>query len=178
MINKLKSLVIVSLISSTSIFCQNLLDVNSVTAIAAFNYVSEDTKGEIKNISAKIIIDTNDLQNSTIEGKANINFISTSNAIRDKHLKSKTYFYIKEYPEIEFKSDEITLNNISNDTIAPITSKGNLYLKGFKKPMVFDLFYTKEKVTLKAKMYADDFGVAVKPGRENSLVEIEITIER
>ena len=51
-------------------------------------------------------------------------------------------------------------------------------MKGFKKTVIFDLYYSEDSVKLKSKIYADDFGVAIKPGRENSLVEVEIIIER
>jgi len=178
MIKKVKTLVLVLLISNSFIFSQELINVNSVTAKATFNYLSEETSGEIENISAKILIDTNDLSNSLIEGKANINFLSTSNGLRDKHLKSKTYFNIKEYAEIEFKSNEIIITKTFNDSIAPIITKGTLQMKGFKKEITFRLFYSDKTITLKSEIYADDFGVAIKPDRENSLVTIEIIIDR
>jgi len=178
MIQSFKLLSVLFLISYSSLFSQNLLDLNSNDAKVFFTYVSEETKGEISNVTAKISIDSSKVLNSIIEGKLDISNLTTSNGIRDKHLKSKTYFHIKEYPEIEFKSQEIIFNKNSNDTIAPITCKGTLFMKGFKKTVIFDLYYSEDSVKLKSKIYADDFGVAIKPGRENSLVEVEIIIER
>lgn len=172
-----KILFVTLLFSYSSLFSQNLLELNSNNAKVLFTYVSEETKGEISNVTAKFIIDSSNVSNSIIEGELDINNLTTSNGIRDKHLKSKTYFHTKEYPKIKFKSQEVIINKSSNDSIAPISCKGTLYMKGFKKTVTFNLYYSENSVKLTSNIYADDFGIAIKPGRENSLVEVEIIIE-
>ena len=172
-----KILFVTLLFSYSSLFSQNLLELNSNNAKVLFTYVSEETKGEISNVTAKIIIDSSNVSNSIIEGELDINNLTTSNGIRDKHLKSKTYFHTKEYPKIKFKSQEVIINKSSNDSIAPISCKGTLYMKGFKKKVTFNLYYSENSVKLTSNIYVDDFGIAIKPGRENSLVEVEIIIE-
>jgi len=172
-----KILFVTLLFSYSSLFSQNLLELNSNNAKVLFTYVSEETKGEISNVTAKIIIDSSNVSNSIIEGELDINNLTTSNGIRDKHLKSKTYFHTKEYPKIKFKSQDVIINKSSNDSIAPISCKGTLYMKGFKKKVTFNLYYSENSVKLTSNIYADDFGIAIKPGRENSLVEVEIIIE-
>lgn len=174
----IKILLVILIFSYSSLYSQNFLELNSNNAKVLFTYVSEETKGEISNVTAKIIIDSSNVSNSIIEGELDISNLTTSNGIRDKHLKSKTYFHIKEYPKVKFKSQEIIINKSSNDSIAPISCKGILYMKGFKKLVTFDLYHSENSVKLTSKIYADDFGVAIKPGKENSLVEVEIIIEK
>ena len=90
MIQSFKLLSVLLLISYSSLFSKNLLDLNSNDAKVLFTYVSEETKGEISNVTAKISIDSSNVLNSIIEGKLDISNLTTSNGIRDKHLKSKT----------------------------------------------------------------------------------------
>jgi polyisoprenoid-binding protein YceI len=159
-------------------FSQTTIKSESTDAIVHFNYISEETKGEINKIKCSISIDTLNIKNSKAEGIAQVDFISTSNAVRDKHLKSKTYFNLKLFPEITFSANEFILTKSDNDTIALVKCKGTLILKGFKKPLTFDVYFTETQIIFKTEIYADDFGIAIKPGKENSLVELEIITER
>ena len=159
-------------------FSQTTIKSESTDAVAHFNYISEETKGELNNVKCSVSIDTLNIKNSKAEGVAQVDFISTSNAVRDKHLKSKTYFNLKLFPEITFNANEFVLTKSENDSIAPVKCKGTLILKGFKKPVTFDVYFTETKIIFKTEIYADDFGVAIKPGKENSLVELEIITER
>jgi len=112
---------------------------------------------------------------SRINGIALVDNLSTGNPMRDKHLKTKTYFNLKEFTEIKFSSNDIHFNQDSNDTTAWIVCKGTLELKGFKKEVVFKGFKSENKLVLKSEIYVDDFGLSIKKGRETSLVTIEIT---
>jgi polyisoprenoid-binding protein YceI len=184
---KLSSTLLVSTFIFNYSFSQTTIKSESTDAVAHFYYISEQTKGEINNVKCSVSIDTLNIKNSKAEGVAQVDLISTSNAVRDKHLKSKTYFNLKLFPEITFSANEFVLTKSKNDSIvlvkptdliAPVKCKGVITLKGFKKPITFDVFFTDTQIIFKTLIYADDFGVAIKPGKENSLVELEITTER
>jgi len=166
------------IISSVNISFSQTIKSESTEAILRFKYVSENTDGEISSIKCSVTIDTLEIKNSKAEGIAQIDMISTSNAVRDKHLKSKTYFNLKLFPEISFKATEFQLTKSKNDSIAPIKCIGELSLKGFIKPVTFDVYFTDKDIIFKTNIFADDYGVAIKPGRENSLVELEFRTER
>ena len=51
---------------------------------------------------------------------------------------------------------------------------GTINLKGFNKPAKFVITTENGDLILTSSIYADDFGVAIKKGRENSLVTIEM----
>ncbi len=158
-----------------STFCQNELSIQSDSTTANFYYVSEETAGTISN--CKINIQISDLPNGTnsISGNAQIDNLSTNNPVRDKHLKSKTYFNIKGFPEIKFSSNDFHII-ASEEKEEWATCKGILELKGFKKEVIFKIYKNDNKLIFKTEVYADDFGVAIKKGRENSLVNIEIPV--
>lgn len=156
-------------------FSQNELSIQSDSTTANFYYVSEETAGTISN--CKINIQISDQPNgiNSISGSAQIDNLSTNNTVRDKHLKSKTYFNIKGFPEIKFSSNDFHIIT-SEEKEEWATCKGILELKGFKKEVIFKIYKGNNKLTFKTEVYADDFGVAIKKGRENSLVNIEIPV--
>ena len=49
-------------------------------------------------------------------------------------------------------------------------------MKGFTKPVVFTIMVSGETLTLTTSIFADDFGLAIKKGKETSVVEIEVVL--
>ena len=139
------------LVANLTICLSNLsaqsVKVNSKESVINFIYLSEETKGSFSNVTAVVDLNLENLSTSTIFGEADVVTISTGNGARDKHLKSKTYFNASAFPKITFKSKAIVKVEIIGETIV-----------------------------LKTSVYADDFGVAIKKGRELSLVELEIVL--
>ena len=156
-------------------FCQENLNIKSDSTTANFYYLSEETKGTLSNCKVNIQISNELIGKNSISGIALLNNLSTNNPIRDKHLKSKTYFNIKGFPEIKFSSNDFHIID-SKQKEEWATCKGILELKGFKKELIFKIYKDNKKLTFKTELYADDFGVAIKKGRENSLVKIEIPV--
>ena len=111
-----------------------------------------------------------DLATSKIEGKADVNSLSTGNPARDKHLKSKTYFNVGEFPIIKFTSNSIKLVGDHYE------ASGTINMKGFTKPVVFTIMVSGQTLTLTTSIFADDFGLAIKKGKETSVVEIEVVL--
>jgi polyisoprenoid-binding protein YceI len=146
------------------------INLNTSNVQVSFNYLDEKTEGTIKNVSAFVKINPLDLGQSKIEGKAFVKSLSTGNPARDSHLKSKTYFDQKKYPEMTFVSE--TIQKVDNH----YTVTGTLTIKGFKKPVTFILTMDNSKLTLKGSIYTYDFGVGIKKERDLSLLEIQIII--
>jgi polyisoprenoid-binding protein YceI len=146
------------------------INLNTSNVQVTFNYVDEKTEGTIKNVSAIITLNPLDLGKSKIEGKAQVKSLSTGNPARDSHLKSKTYFNQKEFPEMTFVSESI--QKVDDH----YTVSGSLSIKGFKKPATFVLTIHNNKLVLKGSIYAYDFGVGIKKERDLSLLEIQIII--
>ncbi len=157
-------------------FSQSKLEVKSDTTTTFFTYISEETNGSISNCSVSIRLNEMNPSESKIEGTAQIENLSTGNPVRDKHLKSKTYFNSKEFSEIKFSSNDIHFNKEVNDSVAWVVCKGILEIKGFKKELIFKIAKNDKTLLLTSELYADDFGVAIKKGRETSLVNITIEV--
>ncbi len=64
-------------------------------------------RGTIADIQGNITFDENDLGNSSFHVSLGSISIDTGNAKRDEHLKSKDFFYVKEFPKISFQSTSI-----------------------------------------------------------------------
>ena len=148
--------------------------IDTKEAVINFHYVSEDTKGTISGVTANIDLNLLSLSNSKINGSAELSTISTRNIARDKHLKSKTYFDVKAFPTMSFKSTEFKIEPATESQKEQTVVIGTINLKGFNKPAQFVITTENGDLILRSSIYADDFGVAIKKGRENSLVNIEM----
>lgn len=146
---------------------------NSKKAEVKFNYVSEETEGTFKDVIASIEFNPLDLSNSKVHGSAMVKSISTKNPARDNHLKTKTYFNVKKFPTIDFSSSELRKND---DGV--YEAAGTLTIKGFKKPVVFNMEETNESFVFKTSIYAYDYGIAIKKERELSIVEVEVVLPK
>lgn len=148
--------------------------IDTKNATVNFNYVSEETKGTFTGVTANIDLNLLNLSSSKIYGSADITSISTGNVARDKHLKSKTYFNAKMFPTMSFKSTDFKVEPATETQKEQTVVNGILNLKGFNKPVKFIITTENGDLILTSSIYADDFGVAIKKGRENSLVTIEM----
>lgn len=155
---------------SLSVNYAQTFNIDTDAAVVNFNYLSEETTGTITNVTATIKLNLLDLATSKIEGKADVNSLSTGNPARDKHLKSKTYFNVGEFPIIKFTSNSIKLVGDHYE------ASGTINMKGFTKPVVFTIMVSGETLTLTTSIFADDFGLAIKKGKETSVVEIEVVL--
>ncbi len=155
--------------SLPSIYAQTFT-IDTEAAVINFNYLSEETTGTFTNVTATIKLNLLDLATSKIEGKAEVTTLSTGNAARDKHLKSKTYFNAVAFPIIKFTSNSI--KQVGDHYEAT----GIVNMKGFSKPVVFIINVQGDTLVLTTTIFADDFGLAIKKGKETSVVEIEVVL--
>jgi len=64
-------------------------------------------KGSINDIKGDVSFDEKDLENSHFNVSVSPITIDTGNTKRDEHLKSNDFFYVKDHPKIDFRTNTI-----------------------------------------------------------------------
>ena len=110
-------------------------------------------KGTIVDFQGNIVFNENELGKSNFNVSISPITIDTGNAKRDEHLKSKDFFYVKEYPKISFQSTKIikekeqflamgqlTILNKTNEVSIPFSYENRLLNGNFSlNRLDFDL---------------------------------------
>jgi polyisoprenoid-binding protein YceI len=146
------------------------VDVDTKNASVSFNFVQDNTKGTIDEISASIQLNPMDLGKSIIKGTANVAALSTENKGRDKHLKSKDFFDVENYPTMKFTSSSIEKDGDN------FIAKGSLTIKDVTKEVTFSLTMIDKDMIFETTIYASDFNVSVKKDREKNKVEVKVKV--
>jgi len=120
------------------------------------------TRGHFNKLCGHLHIDEQNLASSWVEAEVNATSIDTHNRLRDTHLRSNTFFAVKKYPTISFRSTRVehTGGNAYQVT-------GDLTLLGRTKPVTFDVEYSgrstgldaRASLTARATLNRDDFGL-------------------
>ena len=145
-------------------------------------HVASKTSGTFSDITGKILIDRENLANSSVEAKINMLSVNSSHVKRDKHIKEADYLDTDKFAEMTFVSKKI---EATSNTEGVMT--GVLAMHGVAKEMTFPFkvlgFGTdpwggyrtgfEAKTSLKASDFG--FGWGIKP---NASVgdDIEITL--
>lgn len=105
-----------------------------------------------------------DFSTANIGFSVNIDSINTGVADRDGHLKSDDFFNAEAYPQMTFKSTEITKKDDENFTIS-----GDLTIRDITKKVDFDAEFggivvdpygqTKAGLTISGKLKRSEFGL-------------------
>lgn len=99
-------------------------------------------------------MNTNDFVSLTIDPST----INTGNDKRDEHLKSEDFFYVSEYPTIEFRGGEIVASDVKN---SDYMVKGTLTIRGVshdKNIPIREITYvngSKDKIKITGKVTVD-----------------------
>ena len=148
----------------------------------SLRHVASKTSGTFSDITGKIMIDADNLANSSVEAKINMLSINSSHAKRDKHIKEADYLDTEKFAEATFVSKKI---EATSNTEGVMT--GVLTMHGVAKEMTFPFKVLgfgidpwggyrsgfEAKTSLKASDFG--FGWGIKP---NASVgdDIEITL--
>lgn len=89
------------------------------------------TKGHFPGVSGTIVLDENDLTNSSVEVEIDAATIDTRDANRDTHLKSADFLDAEKFPKLTYKSTSIT--QIDEETYEV---NGDLTIKDITRPVV------------------------------------------
>jgi polyisoprenoid-binding protein YceI len=186
----LKTLKMIALKSALILSCSHALaapeayriDDSHSFANWSVRHVVSKTSGTFSDITGKILIDSENLANSSVEAKINILSVNSSHAKRDKHIKEADYLDTEKFATATFISKKI---ESTSNTEGVMT--GVLTMHGVAKEMTFPFkvlgFGTdpwggyrtgfEAKTSLKASDFG--FGWGIKP---NASVgdDIEITL--
>lgn len=158
------------------------IDENHSFANWSLRHVASKTSGTFSDITGKILIDRENLANSSVDAKINMLSVNSSHAKRDKHIKEADYLDTEKFATATFVSKKI---EASSKTEGVMT--GVLTMHGVAKEMTFSFkvlgfgsdpwggYRTgfEAKTSLKASDFG--FGWGIKP---NASVgdDIEITL--
>ena len=95
-------------------------------------HVASKTSGTFSDITGKILIDRDNLANSSVEAKINMLSVNSSHAKRDKHIKEKDYLDTEKFAEMTFVSKKIVATSNTEGVIT-----GVFTMHGVAKEMTF-----------------------------------------
>ncbi len=93
--------------------------------------------GRFNKVSGEFKIDADNLDNSFVNIKVDVNSVDTNDEARDKFLKGQAFFSVKEFSTMSFKSTSIAKKSDDSFTIT-----GNLTLHGKSNEVTFDAAHT------------------------------------
>jgi polyisoprenoid-binding protein YceI len=124
-----------------------------------------NVSGFIKHFRVEAETPEEDFSRASILLTADMNSLSTYNEQRDKHLHSKDFFEVDNYPNVTFRSTNI--EKINNEKFV---LNGELTLKGITNPVVLQVEFsgiirdpergTKAGFTITGKINRSDWGVS------------------
>jgi polyisoprenoid-binding protein YceI len=108
------------------------IDENHSFANWSLRHVASKTSGTFSDVTGKILIDRENLANSSVEAKINMLSVNSSHAKRDKHIKEKDYLDTEKFAEMTFVSKKITATSSTEGMMT-----GVLTMHGVAKEMTF-----------------------------------------
>ena len=147
MVSTIKTMVFAVGIAALSTFSVNAqdatmwkIDMPHTSVNFSINHFFSSVQGKFTDFDGMIHFDPNNLKGSKANFSVSINSVNTDDAKRDKHLKSKDFFYANAYPKMSFnstkfekKSDKeylihgkLTIKDKTKDVILPMKITGKM----------------------------------------------------
>ncbi|TAF75025.1 MAG: polyisoprenoid-binding protein [Bacteroidetes bacterium] len=160
--------------SSCVLFAQPELKIKSASIKFSIKNAGLKVDGKFTGFEAQINFNTQDVTNSKIEAKIDVNTLNTDINARDKHLKKEEYFDIEKYPKITFVSTEFTQTKAD---LYQVTCE--LSIKNVKKKIQFPFTYVNKTFKGNFAINRRDFGVGGNSWimSDKVLVDFEVIIE-
>ncbi len=98
----------------------------------SLRHVVSKTSGTFSDIKGKIMIDADNLANSSVEAKINMASVNSSHAKRDDHIKKADYLDVEKFAEMTFVSKKIVAKSNTEGVMT-----GVLTMHGVAKEMTF-----------------------------------------
>jgi polyisoprenoid-binding protein YceI len=108
------------------------IDENHSFANWSLRHVASKTSGTFSDITGKILIDRENLANSSVDAKINMLSVNSSHAKRDAHIKKSEYLDTEKFAEATFISKKIIATSNSEGVMT-----GVLTMHGIAKEMTF-----------------------------------------
>jgi polyisoprenoid-binding protein YceI len=123
-------------------------------------------RGEFHGVTGTVVVDEENIANSSVDVTIDATTIDTREADRDKHLKSDAFFDVSKYPTMTFKSTKVEKNADGNLKIT-----GELTIRGVTRTVVLNASVPKPAikdpwglqrtaVSASTKINRQDFGVS------------------
>ncbi len=134
--NSLQAIVLLStvVVSGVAMADQEAYNIDNGHSFANWNirHVASKTSGTFSDIKGKILIDRNNLANSSVEAKINVLSVNSTNAKRDDHIKKEEYLDAGRFSEMTFVSSKVEAKNNTEGVIT-----GTFTMHGVAKQMAF-----------------------------------------
>ena len=123
-------------------------------------------RGEFHGVTGTIVVDDENLANSSVNVTIDATTVDTREPDRDKHLKSDAFFDVAKYPTMAFKSTSVEKNSdgtlkITGDlTIRGVTRTVVLNSSAPKAPIKDPWGLQRSAVSATTKINRQDFGVS------------------
>ncbi|MVW85226.1 YceI family protein [Pseudomonas sp. PB101] len=143
--------------------------------------------GTFKDIDGKFSFDAAKPEDSKIEFNVNTASVFTNNAERDKHISSKDFLKVADFPKATFKSTSVKTTGKNADGKVTADVAGDLTIAGVTKPVVVKATFLGEgkdpwggyragfEGTTSIKR--SDFGKMMDLGPQSDAVDLYITFE-
>ncbi len=95
-------------------------------------HVASKTSGTFTDVTGKIVIDRNQLSNSSVDAKIKMLSVNSGHAKRDQHIKKSDYLDIEKFAEMTFVSNKIMATSATEGLMT-----GVLTLHGVAKELTF-----------------------------------------
>jgi len=87
--------------------------------------------GVFESWEAELKVPGDSFEGATLHLKLDSDSVSTGNGMKDKEIKNKNFFDVKQFPEIEFAPTKVT----PGPDPAKFVMEGNLTMRGITKPV-------------------------------------------
>jgi len=162
----LKQLFIASLLFvSINTFAQSnyTLDKNhSRLSFTATHFAISHVEGNFKNFDATLKSTKEDFTDAVITMTADVKSINTDVDMRDKDLRSSSWFDVEKFPNIEFKS-----NSFKKVSGKSYLLEGTVTIHGVTKPITFDVSYNGKALNPMSKKHMVGFTITGKLNRKD-----------
>lgn len=161
--------------------------VHSIAEFRVKHMMIANVRGRFTGITGKLVYDSSDLTQSSIEASIEIATIDTRDPQRDTHLKSPDFFDAEKFPTMTFKSSRVTRKSNGNVLVAgPLTIHGTTHevefeVEGPTPPVKDPWGNTRIGLSATTKIDRREFGLTFNAAMETGGVlvgeEVSITLE-
>ncbi|WP_104812317.1 YceI family protein [Aureitalea marina] len=144
--------------------------VDNDRAKVSFVFLDGDVEGSISGFVFNGRIDTNDLTLSEIKGSVETKSLDTNNWLRSRHLRSKKYFAVKDYPRLQFVGESIERG------IHGYTLTGQLTIKGITNEVSLDLRQEVDELTVSGMINTQDFDIDIHDEVDRNRVKFTVVL--
>ena len=95
-------------------------------------HVASKTSGTFSDVTGKLMLDKDNLANSSVEAKINVLSVNSSHAKRDEHIKKDEYLDAAKFAEMTFVSTKVVAGNNTEGVLT-----GNFTMHGMTKTISF-----------------------------------------